>query len=134
MFVDHVDEVHGFRVEAEKSNPAFEGHMFFLDLFDQTREQALHLFLQHEQFRNLCVGILANNVFQFTPQHLLAFLVEQRTFVLVNQSLFADEGWFAALGTDTDHLTTVAVHTLRTVFDWLAHCNNITINSGSYNL
>lgn len=95
--------------------------MLLLDLFDEAGEQELHLFLKCEHFRDLCVGVLADNVLQLAPQHLLTLVMEERTFALRAQSMLADEGWLAALGVDADHVALVAVDALWAVLEGLVH-------------
>lgn len=121
MLVDHVDEVHGFRVEAEQTHPSLEIEMLLLHFFNQGRENILHLLLQHKQLGNLGVGVLANDVFELGPLHLLALLVKKGAFALRGDALFADKGRFSAARVYTDHHTAIAVDTVRTVLDGFIH-------------
>ena len=121
LFVDKVDEVHGFVVEAEETDPLFEVEVFVFDFFDDGRKQILHLFLQHEHFWDLRVGVLADDVLQLGPLHFLALVVEQCAFALCGEALFTDEGGFSAVGVDADHVALVSVDTVGAVLDWTAH-------------
>lgn len=125
LFVDEVDEVHCFGVETKQSDPLFEMHMFFLHLLDNRREQVFHLFLQLVHFWYLCVGVLADNVLQLRPLHFFTFVVEERTLALGNQTLLANESWFAAICIDADHVALVPVYTVGTVLYWFAHIYQI---------
>jgi len=77
LLIDHVDEAHGFRIEAKQANPLFEVEMLLFYLFDKSRKNILHFFLKHKKLRNLGVWILANDVFQLRPFHFFTFLMEQ---------------------------------------------------------
>lgn len=121
VVVDHVDEVHGLLVEAEQPNPFLEIHVFFLDLFDEAGKEALHLLLEGKEFGDFGVGILADDIFEFRPEHLVAFLVEEGALTVGDKSVLTDKGWLAALRVDADHVAAVAVDALRAVLDRLAH-------------
>ena len=62
LFIDQVDKIHGFMVEAKEAYPFLEVHVFLFDLFDDGRKHRLHLFLKHEHFWDFCVGIFTDNV------------------------------------------------------------------------
>jgi hypothetical protein len=112
VIVDHVDKVHGISIEAKVADPFFEAVMLIFHLFDKTGEEVLHILLHHEHLRDLCVGILADDVLQLTPLHLFAFVVEERAFAFCVEALLADEGRLSALGVDADHEALVSVDAL----------------------
>lgn len=76
MLVDHVDEGEGVGVKAEVGDPLAEGVVLLLHLLYERGEESLHLFLHQVHLRDLGVWVLADDVLQLTPQHLLAFLVK----------------------------------------------------------
>jgi hypothetical protein len=108
-------------VETEESNPFLEIHVFFLDLFDEAGKEAFHLLLERKKFGDFSVGILADDIFELRPEHLVAFLVEEGALTVGDKSVFTDKGWLAALRVDADHVTAVAVDAFRAVLDRLAH-------------
>lgn len=123
MIVDHVDETEGLGIETEVADPFLKVVVLVLHLLDQTREQVLHLLLHHEHLRDLRVWVLTDDVLQLTPKHLLALLVEQRTFAFRLQAVFADERRFTALRGHTDHVTLIPVNALRAALQRLTHYN-----------
>lgn len=62
MLVDEVDEVHGFGVEAEETDPFLEVEMLLLDLLDDRGKEILHFLLKGEELGYLCVWVFADNV------------------------------------------------------------------------
>jgi len=76
VVVDHVDEAESLRIEAEVTDPFLEIVVFVLHFLDEACEEVLHLLLHHEHLGDLRVRVLADDVFQLAPQHLLAFVVE----------------------------------------------------------
>ncbi len=97
MVVDHVDETEGFSVEAEVADPLLEVMVLVLHLLDQASEEVLHFFLHHEHLGDLGVGVLADDVLQLAPQHLLALVMEEGALTLGLEAVFADKGWLATL-------------------------------------
>ena len=112
MVVDHVDEVHGFLIETEQAQPFLEVHMLVLHLFDEVGEKDFHFLLKVEQFWDFDIRVLADNILEFGPLHLFAFLVEECTLAVGVQAVLADEGRLSAVGVDADHVAGVAVYAL----------------------
>lgn len=77
--------------------------------------------MHHEHFRDFGVGVLADDVLELTPQHLFAFVVEERAFALGLEAVLADEGRFAALRVDAKHVALVTVDALGTALERLTH-------------
>lgn len=76
VVVDHVDEAESLGIETEVADPFLEIVVFIFDFLDEACEEVLHFLLHHEHLGDLRVGVLADDVFQLAPQHLLAFIVE----------------------------------------------------------
>lgn len=135
MLVDHVDEVDGIAVEAEMADPLLETVVLLLDLPDEAGEEVLHLLLHHEHFWDFGVGVLADDVLELAPLHLLAFVVEQRALALRVEAVLADEGRLAALRVYADLEALVAVDALWAALQRLAHalyCKEIITNELSH--
>lgn len=124
VIVDHIDEAERVCVESEMANPLLEVVMFIFDFLDETGEEVLHFLLHHEHLGDLRVRVLADDVLQLAPEHLLAFVVEQRAFALGLETVLTDESRLAALGGDADHVALVAVYALGTALQRLAHTTN----------